>query len=90
MYISTSTHIHNSRARIGRGGRLIFDRVALPSRAMMASLQDGEEELGQQVQATTAKPTDLNVILSAGQEVPNLEKYPTMDLMTSDCFKVGR
>lgn len=68
---------------------MVFDRIPVVT-ATDPSAYDAALDAEDIAPSYGPIPSDLNVILSAPQEVPNLEKYPTMDLLTSDVFKVGR
>jgi len=93
---------YRCRARLARGGRIVFDRVpiapGLPAPLTLAAgggrggggeggaAAVGEEEnLAPDHPAMT--PLASSVLLSAGTEIPQLDRYPTMDLVAGSMFQ---
>lgn len=92
---------YRCRARLARGGRMVFDRVPIAPRLPSlhppnppppppATAEGGEEENTQPPQQSQEQehphlPT--SILLSAGTELNQLDKYPTLDLVSGALFK---
>jgi len=99
---------YRCRARVGRGGRMVFDRVPIAPRLpkplmLMETGKPGEEveegggesgrDAGVEEQENVApeqcapRALTSSVLLSAGLEVPQLDRYPDVDLLGGSLFK---
>ena len=99
---------YQCRARLARGGRIVFDRVPiapkLPPLAAAGSAAGAGAEAaagaGEGQDENLEPPSDVDgvgdgssavvVVLSAADEVPQLEKYPTLDLNSAAFFTYPR
>lgn len=79
-----------SRGRIGRGGRLIIDRVPLAPRCEDPNVQAyWDEHGGGPGGEGSRRQGGRHVVLSSGPDVKFLERYPSTDLHHNhDVFKV--
>eukprot|EP00624_Nannochloropsis_granulata_P003888 evm.model.NODE_2948_length_7831_cov_34.177883.2 len=93
---------YRCRARLARGGRIVFDRVpiapGLPAPLTLAAGGRGgegeggaaaaaREEENPAVDHSATTPLGSSVLLSAGTKLPHLDRYPTVDLVAGSLFQ---
>lgn len=90
---------YRCRARLARGGRIVFDRVPIaPGLPAPLTLAVGEgveggaaaaasEEENPAAVDSTRMSLGSSVLLSAGTKIPHLDKYPTVDLVAGSLFQ---